>query len=726
MSVLAALHLPGRLLVVVGVVTLGWVWQRWRLALDIVTHATWLVTAVGVVGLTMLRAASVHESPVAALAREARGGRGAARDHERPGRPEGWFRRLRRPPGSRRERRRPLGPPPGPGSGAAGRRPSLARRTSWLDDPRQRPLAACAHQGPDGGAEPTRSSGRARPTGPVLDGAEALRDAIRGAVAHHGAGPRTLVPALVDGDDAGMPEDLVDAFRTAGLTHLLAVSGTNLTLVVGSLLLLARWWGVRARGLMVVGILGVAGFVLLARTEPSVLRAAVMGSVALVGMGTNGRARGSRALGAAVLILLLLDPWLAESPGFALSALATAGILWLAPGWRDRLQRWLPRWMAEAVSVPLAAQLACTPLVAGLSAQVSLVAVAANLAAAPLVGPATVLGLAGGVTGLVSDPLGRLVATPAAWCASGIIAVAEHAAALPVPTVGWPTGPAGIALLTVVCVGLALVAEPCCRGPPCRRARSRDGAGGAGADALARMAAPRMGVGGVRRRAGRRPRAPRRFAQRLGRRHRSGPDPDGRLPATSRGARDPLAGAHPLPRRSRRRAERSRAPPAPGAHRRQPAGRPADGVRRVEAVAASARRRGPAGVVRRDGGAGAAAVAGARPVRATLPSSDSPPNDASVVLLVETRGVRILLMGDQEETSQAQLRRDTAGDLRADVLKVAHHGSARQDTDLVRDLGARLAVVSLGADNDYGHPAPVDPRPPARRSDARGAHRSRR
>ncbi len=86
-------------------------------------------------------------------------------------------------------------------------------------------------------------------------------------------------------------------------------------------------------------------------------------------------------------------------------------------------------------------------------------------------------------------------------------------------------------------------------------------------------------------------------------------------------------------------------------------------------------------------------------------ASESPPNDASVVLLVETRGIRILMMGDEEDGSQGQLMRDTGG-VRADVLKVAHHGSARQDPDLVRATGAGLAVISVGADNDYGHPAP--------------------
>ena len=84
--------------------------------------------------------------------------------------------------------------------------------------------------------------------------------------------------------------------------------------------------------------------------------------------------------------------------------LATAGILLVAPSWRDALARWLPRWLAEAVAVPAAAQLACTPLVAAISGQVSLVAVVANLLVAPVVGPATVLGLLGGLVALVSGP----------------------------------------------------------------------------------------------------------------------------------------------------------------------------------------------------------------------------------------------------------------------------------------------------------------------------------
>jgi competence protein ComEC len=228
-----------------------------------------------------------------------------------------------------------------------------------------------------------------------------VRAALRESVARLPADRRALVPALVDGDDAGLDPALADDFRTTGLTHLLAVSGTNLTLVVGFALVVARWCHVRGRWLYVVGGAGIVGFVLLARAEPSVLRAAAMGSVALLGMGANGADRGMRALGVAAIILLLLDPMLASAIGFALSVLATAGILLLAPGWRDALARWLPRWLAEAVAVPASAQLACTPLVAAIAGQVSLVAVAANLLAAPAVGPATVLGLLGGVVTLV-------------------------------------------------------------------------------------------------------------------------------------------------------------------------------------------------------------------------------------------------------------------------------------------------------------------------------------
>ncbi len=296
-------------------------------------------------------------------------------------------------------------------------------------------------------------------------GADAVRATIRESVAHRPDDQRALVPALVDGDDAGLSPSLEEDFRTTGLTHLTAVSGTNLTLVVGFLLVVARWCRVRGRWFYVVGAAGIVGFVLLARTEPSVVRAAVMGSVGLLALSGNGRDRAIRALGVAVLGLLLVQPELAVSVGFALSVLATAGIVLVAPGWRDALGRWLPRWLAEAIAVPAAAQLACTPLVAAISGQVSLVAVFANLLVAPAVGPATVCGLAAGLVMFVSATVGRLLGTVAGWCVSWIVMVARHGADLPAASAEWGTGVVALAALSAICVALAVVGPHLLRRP---------------------------------------------------------------------------------------------------------------------------------------------------------------------------------------------------------------------------------------------------------------------
>ncbi len=148
--------------------------------------------------------------------------------------------------------------------------------------------------------------------------ADRVRASLRTSVEHRPPDQRELVPALVVGDDAGMDASVAADFRVTGLTHLLAVSGANLTLVVGALIVASRWLGARGRAYYVVGALGIAGFILLARWEPSVVRAAAMGAVGLVSLGVDGRRRGGRALGVAVLVVLLLEPALADSPGFAL------------------------------------------------------------------------------------------------------------------------------------------------------------------------------------------------------------------------------------------------------------------------------------------------------------------------------------------------------------------------------------------------------------------------
>jgi competence protein ComEC len=548
-----------------------------------------------------------------------------------------------------------------------------------------------------------------RPSPRVFEAAEAVRAGIRRAVRAAPPDARALVPALVVGDDQQLPGEVVDDFRTCGLTHLAAVSGTNLTLVAGFLLLVARWVGVRARGLVVVGVLGVVGFVVLARPEPSVLRAAAMGSVALLGMGSRGSDRGLRALGVALVALLLLDPWLAASAGFVLSTLATAGILVLGPPFRDALTRWLPRWAAEALAVPFAAQLACTPVVAALSGQVSLVAVLANLLAAPAVGPATVLGLLGGLLVLVCGPLGLAAGWAAGMCAAWIVAVAVRLAELPQPSIGWHAGGLSVALLAVVCVLTAVVA-----GRLLRRAVWSATLGVVLVVVLLRplptpgwppagwvLVACDVGQGdGLVLRAGKAtgvvvdtgpdPRAMDRCLDRLGidrvpvlvLTHFHADHVDG-LPGVLGGrsvgevdvtaTQDPAYGADEV------------------AHEVREAHVP----ERVPVL----------GEVRR---AGAVSWRVVGPV--TTPSAvghgeeGSLANNASLVLLVRVQGIDILMSGDMEPEAQRALAA-AVPDLHADVLKVPHHGSRYQDPALLAGLGARLAVISVGADNDYGHPA---------------------
>ena len=97
----------------------------------------------------------------------------------------------------------------------------------------------------------------------------------------------------------------------------------------------------------------------------------------------------------------------------------------------------MPRWCALAIAVPVAAQLACTPAIAAISGEVSLVAVFANVLAGPMVAPATVAGLAGGLLDLVSAPLARVPGTVAGWCVTWILSVGHHAASLAGASLGW-------------------------------------------------------------------------------------------------------------------------------------------------------------------------------------------------------------------------------------------------------------------------------------------------
>ena len=229
--------------------------------------------------------------------------------------------------------------------------------------------------------------------GPVDRYVTRLRTALLQASDGLSPDARGLVPGAAIGDTSRVPTDLDQAMRDVSLTHVTAVSGGHFAVlavtVLGltALLRLPRPVRAAATGLVM------AGFVLLVHPEPSVVRAASMGGLMVVGLLAGRPSRAVPALAASVVLLLILDPWLARSVGFVLSVLATGAILLLAPALASTFERLVPRWIALVVAVPVAAQAVCAPVVLLLDPAVSTYAVPANLLAAPALVPATLLGV---------------------------------------------------------------------------------------------------------------------------------------------------------------------------------------------------------------------------------------------------------------------------------------------------------------------------------------------
>ncbi|MEV6791328.1 ComEC/Rec2 family competence protein [Streptomyces sp. NPDC051320] len=325
------------------------------------------------------------------------------------------------------------------------------------------------------GKQPPRITGS--PTG-VQRLAGRLRGGLRKASEGLPPDARALLPGLVVGDTARVPPDLQDDFEATDLTHLLAVSGSNLTLVLALLIGppgtalraerggLAPRLGIPLRGTAVLGGVLTAAFVIVCRPDPSVLRAAACGLVTLLAIGTGRRRSLVPALAAAVLLLVLYDPWLARSYGFLLSVLATGSLLTIGPRWSTALQeRGVPPRLAEVLAAASAAQAVCAPVIVVLASRVGLVAVPCNLLAELAVGPATVLGFAALATAPVAMPAAEVLARCAGWPAGWIAAVARGGASLPGAQIDWPGGWTGALLLVVVMAALVPVARRLRRHP---------------------------------------------------------------------------------------------------------------------------------------------------------------------------------------------------------------------------------------------------------------------
>ncbi|MGQ4619825.1 ComEC/Rec2 family competence protein [Nocardia sp. R7R-8] len=615
-----------------------------------------------------------------------------------------------------------------------------------------------------------------------------------------------LLPALVVGDTSALPEHVRQDFIIAGLQHLTVVSGANFTILLSVVLFVVRLLTLGPRGAVAVAAAALLMFVVVARPDPSVLRAAAMGAITLLAVLTGRRKQALPALCAAIIALLALWPGLAVDAGFALSVVATGGLILLAPSWADwlRARGWW-RVPAEIVAVSAGAFVVTTPITIALTGQLSLVAVLANVLVAPVIAPITVAGAGGAVLANLWSPPAEVVlrcAAPPLWW---LLWVAGHAAALPGASVAVQGGLAGgliasavvvgmIAALraraarriaAAVVVGIALVLVPVRLWhpgwPPTGwvLAACDVGQGDGLALSVGPGAAVVIDVGPD-------PRPIRTCLDRLrvsripllilthphadhidgltGALHERAVDAiavgihelDGLAPPTppGDGGSSLEAGCVPLPTVAPAvhthgftdiakghagdsgaslpgwRDARGRSPdgvdrpggvseppqndcrPAGYGSMRPPSGAraPASGLSQVASIARSA------GVPLLELSAGhvlnfgsielevlAPARNGPRPVRGAE-ADDA--NDRSVVVTARTPAGRILLTGDIEASAQRTLMH--AGiPIQAEILKLPHHGSRTTTREFIDAVHPRLVLISVGADNTFGHPAPA-------------------
>ena len=301
--------------------------------------------------------------------------------------------------------------------------------------------------------------GRAPPGGAALRISERVRDAARSRALASLAPERAgLLIGMALGDTSLLPAELERDFRAAGLTHLMAVSGANLAVVLAAGLWLAGVAGVGRRGLAVVGILLVVVLVVVTRWEPSVLRAGVMAGLVLLGVATGRGPGGRRALSLAVVVLLLADPSLAGALGFQLSVVATAGVLWLGPATAGALPDRVPERIRKGIGMTLGAQATAMPALALTFGSVSLAGLPANLLGLPLAGGPMLLGVIAAATAPVAPWAATLACRLADPFLLALIAVARWAAGLPGGSVAL-AGPARAAPVGVVLLGLLAVAR---------------------------------------------------------------------------------------------------------------------------------------------------------------------------------------------------------------------------------------------------------------------------
>jgi competence protein ComEC len=518
------------------------------------------------------------------------------------------------------------------------------------------------------------------------------------------------------GDRAGIAADLAYAFSRSGTTHLLAISGFNMTLVATAVGAVLRG---RAGPLVrsIATVTAVVLYSLLVGLGASVVRSAIMAGTASLGLALGRRAAAANGLCAAIAAMLLLEPAILDDPGFLLSAAATGGLLAFQAPLAARL-RALPPVLGEGLATTLAATVPTLPIIAGIFGRISLVSPIANVVAVPLFPFLMVAGVSTVTAGVLSTDAARPFALVAYVLARVLRAVVETSAAIPAAALDVPRGPVTAVALSAGCAAIAIVARrvglppaPWPRWPaalprppvPSRRvvaltlaatvAIAAVAAALAGGTPAFRVRALDIGQGDA-------------FLVETGGRLAlidGGPDPNrllaelgATLPAWQRRI-DLVVLTH--------------------AHVDHGAGLIAvlDRYDVGLAVAPRGLNAGPLadawaggiarrGIARADVGAGSTVRLGAARIRVLAPNADPLVDVPSLVLRFEIGGASILFSGDATEAAQADLLLEPAS-LRSRIYVPPHHGAATPYAKaLASAVRPEIAIISAGLDNRYGHP----------------------
>lgn len=320
----------------------------------------------------------------------------------------------------------------------------------------------------EGSVSPEERSGRSRyvvfpegaprllspPTG-LVAWAGGVRESFREAARKLPGDGGQLLPGLVVGDTSLVGGSLADTMKATSLTHLMAVSGANCAIVVGLIYGLAALCGAPRFLRIALSLAGLATFVVIVTAQPSVVRASLMAVVGLVAVGLGRAPSGIVALSLAVILSLVLDPWLSREFGFVLSVVATASLLVFATPIAARIPAVVPRPIALALAVPIAAAVGCQPIIMLLTPSLPLYGIIANLCAAPFAPIATIVGMAAALLSPV--PILGSVLTGVAWVPSSAIAViARVLSSAPGASIPWPSGVLGFVCAVIMSVGVVV------------------------------------------------------------------------------------------------------------------------------------------------------------------------------------------------------------------------------------------------------------------------------